>query len=112
MIKGLPIFSVPVLAEGCFDSKEKVISYLGRSNYITDEHIEHLRNESTELGLDVERQLRETDASDQMEGLYIKVEENGCVVDRMKYVRASFLQTVDASETHWLQRPIVPNLLR
>ena len=112
LIKGLPVFSVPVLAKGCFDKREKVISYLGRSNYITDEHIEHLRNESTELGLDVERQLRETDASDQMEGLYIKVEENGCVVDRMKYVRASFLQTVDASETHWLQRRIVPNLLR
>lgn len=112
LIKDLPVFSVPVLAKGCFDKREKVISYLGRSNYITDEHIEHLRNESTELGLDVERQLRETDASDLMEGLYIKVEENGCVVDRMKYVRASFLQTVDASETHWLQRPIVPNLLR
>ena len=92
LIKDLPVFSVPVLAKGCFDKREKVISYLGRSNYITDEHIEHLRDESTELGLDVERQLRETDASDLMEGLYIKVEENGCVVDRMKYVRASFLQ--------------------
>ena len=46
-----------------------------------------------------------------MEGLYIKVEENGEVVERMKFVRASFLQTVDASETHWLERPIVPNKL-
>ena len=46
-----------------------------------------------------------------MEGLYIKVEENGEVIDRMKFVRASFLQTVDASETHWLERPIIPNRL-
>ena len=46
-----------------------------------------------------------------MEGLYIKVEENGIVVDRMKYVRYSFLQTVVESETHWLDRPIVPNKL-
>lgn len=112
LINRLPVFSVPVLAEGCFDKKGKIISYLGRSRYITDEHIEHLRSESTELGLDADRQLKETDASDLMEGLYIKVEENGCVVDRMKYVRASFLQTVEISETHWLQRPIVPNLLR
>ena len=44
-----------------------------------------------------------------MEGIYIKVEENGRVVDRMKYVRASFLQTVEESPTNWLDRPIVPN---
>ena len=60
-------------------------------------------------GLDVERQVRETDASDTMEGLYIKIEENGQVIDRLKYVRASFTQTVDVSQTHWLDRPIVPN---
>ena len=46
-----------------------------------------------------------------MEGLYIKVEENGVVVDRMKYVRYTFLQTVEESESHWLNRPIVPNKL-
>lgn len=111
LIKYLPVFSVPVLAKGCFTSREKVISFLGRSNYITNEHIEHLRSESIKLGLDAERQCRETDASDLMEGIYIKVEENGYVVDRMKYVRSSFLQTVEVSETSWLQRPIVPNLL-
>jgi hypothetical protein len=44
-----------------------------------------------------------------MEGIYIKVEENGEVVDRMKYVRASFLQTVEESQINWLDRPIVPN---
>ena len=44
-----------------------------------------------------------------MEGIYIKVEENGEVVDRMKYVRASFLQTVEESQSHWLDRPIIPN---
>ena len=59
--------------------------------------------------MDVDRVCRETDASRTMEGIYIKVEENGQVVDRMKYVRASFLQTVEESQTHWLDRPIVPN---
>ena len=47
-----------------------------------------------------------------MEGLYIKVEENGQVVDRLKFVRPSFLQTILESQTHWLDRPIVPNQLR
>ena len=111
LIKELPVCSVPVLRRGALDSREELLSLLGRSNYISDEHIENLRAESLRLGLDPERQLRETDSSDLMEGLYIKVEENGEVVDRMKYVRASFLQTVDMSETHWLERPIVPNRL-
>jgi hypothetical protein len=44
-----------------------------------------------------------------MEGLYIKVEEDGRVTDRMKFVRATFLQVVEESKTHWLERPIIPN---
>jgi hypothetical protein len=47
-----------------------------------------------------------------MEGLYIKVEEHDAVVERYKFVRASFLQTVIDSQTHWMDRPLVPNGLR
>ncbi len=109
LLKTLPVISVPVLAEGEFEGKDSLIALLGKSNYITDRKMETLRSTSEKLGLDADRQYRETDSSDTMEGLYIKVEENGQVVDRMKYVRASFLQTVEISETHWLDRPIVPN---
>jgi len=112
MLRNLPVISVPVLAEGKFRSREELVSLLGKSNYITENKPEALRQTCRRLGLDEERQCRETDASDLMEGLYIKIEENGQVVDRMKYVRASFLQTVDSSPTHWLDRPIVPNGLR
>ena len=111
LIKDLPVYSVPVLACGKFNKMEDVIKYLRDSNYISDSHRDNLVNEAVKLNLDSDRILRETDASRLMEGLYIKVEENGCVVDRMKYVRYSFLQTVDTSETHWLDRPIVPNKL-
>ena len=109
LIKDLPVCSVPVLKQGVFNSNEELLSLLGTSNYITENHLNNLRAESQKLGLDIDRQLRETDNSDLMEGLYIKVEENGEVVDRMKYVRLSFLQTVDTSKSHWLERPIVPN---
>ena len=109
MLKALPVISVPVLAEGVFQSKGQLISLLGDSNYISDGHIESLRTASEKLGLDPDRQCRETDSSKLMEGLYIKLEENGQVVDRLKYVRASFTQTVEVSGTHWLDRPIVPN---
>ena len=112
MLKKLPVVSVPVLAEGEFARKEDLIALLGDSRFISDDHIVSLRRISEKLGLDPERQCRETDASRTMEGLYIKLEENGRVVDRLKFVRPSFLQTVDLSETHWLDRPIIPNGLR
>ena len=47
-----------------------------------------------------------------MEGLYIKLEEDGAVRERYKYVRSGFLQTVLDSGSHWLDRPLVPNGLR
>lgn len=109
MLNVLPVCSVPVLAEGVFPGIGSIVQYLGKSNYITDNHITHLREDAVTLNLDADRVIRETDSSQLMEGIYIKVEENGQVVDRMKYVRASFLQTVEESQTHWLDRPIVPN---
>ena len=109
MLEHLPVVSVPVLAEGAFQSKEQLLRLLGDSGYISAGHIESLRAASERLGLDPDRQCRETDGTRLMEGLYIKVEEDGRVVDRLKYVRASFAQTVEVSGTHWLDRPIVPN---
>lgn len=106
---GLPIASVPILAEGSFAEKEKLLMLLGDSCYKTKDHWEHLRQAAEKAGLDPERVLRETDPSPTMEGLYIKLEENGQVVDRVKFVRASFHQCVDQSGSHWLDRPIVPN---
>ena len=105
----MPVCSVPVLAEGSFRRMEDVLKYLGNSCYITPAHIDKLRATAEKQGLDPDRICRETDMSTTMEGLYIKIEENGCVADRVKFVRASFLQTVEESGTHWLDRPIVPN---
>ena len=109
LIRGLPVSSCPVLASGCFSGMGEILSHLGDSRYISADHIAHLREDADRLGLDADRVCRETDASRAMEGIYIKVEENGEVTDRMKYVRASFLQTVEESQSHWLDRPIVPN---
>ena len=109
LLAELPICTVPVLAASTFGSIEEILKYLGDSNYISDHHIEHVREDAEKLGLDADRVCRETDASRTMEGIYIKVEENGEVVDRMKYVRASFLQTKETPQTQWLDRPIVPN---
>ena len=109
LLKNLPVCSVPVLASGSFKNMDEILSFLGDSLFISKNHIENLREDAGRLSLDADRICRETDASRTMEGIYIKVEENGEVVDRMKYVRASFLQTVEESQSHWLDRPIIPN---
>jgi len=109
LLKNLPVCSVPVLASGSFKNMDEILSFLGDSLFISKNHIENLREDAGRLSLDADRVCRETDASRTMEGIYIKVEENGEVVDRMKYVRASFLQTVEESQSHWLDRPIIPN---
>lgn len=111
LLKNLDVKSVPVLASGKFQKLEDILEFLGNSNYISENHRDNLRNEAHKYNQDVERVFKETENTMLMEGLYIKVEENGQVVDRMKYVRYSFLQTVEESNTHWLDRTIIPNKL-
>ncbi len=109
MTELLPVVSVPVLAEGTFEKKEDVLKYLGTSCFISENHMENLRAAAREAGVDEERACRETENSRLMEGLYIKVEEGGEVVDRVKFVRQGFHQALTASDSHWLERPIIPN---
>lgn len=109
LLKNLPVCHVPVLASGKFNNLDEVLKYLGDSKYISENHIKHLREDAGKLGLDADQICRETDASRTMEGIYIKIEENGEVVDRIKFVRNTFLQTVEQSQTNWLDRPIIPN---
>lgn len=109
LIRPLPVSSCPVLASGRFSDMDEIMKHLGDSKYISADHIGHLREDAEKLGLDADSICRQTDASRTMEGIYIKVEEEGEVVDRMKYVRSTFLQTVEESQQHWLDRAIVPN---
>ena len=112
LLAGLPLLSVPVLLEGKLNSYKQLTQLLTESHYIQPGHLERFGQACEERGLDVERSLSQTDSSSLMEGLYIKVEEEGIVKERYKYVRASFLTTIKQSDGHWLNRPIIPNLLR
>ena len=109
MTARLPIVSVPVLAERSFEKKEELLKLLGPSLYITSAHTDTLRALAAEQGLDPDKICRETDPSMTMEGLYVKIEEDGEVKRRLKYVRGGFRQCIEESQTHWLNRPIIPN---
>ena len=112
LTRQMPVVSVPVLKEGTFFDQEELLKLIGPSLYIRPGHMERLREYCVQEGLDADRQCRETDASGLMEGLYIKVEKDGCVTERLKYVRAAFMQCILASDSHWLDRPIIPNQLK
>ena len=107
----LPVSSCAVLCEGKFQRLSDILQYLGQSKYISERHLENLRETAIRCGADADAICRQTDASRTMEGIYIKVENDGEVVDRMKFVRPTFLQTVEMSEQKWLDRVIIPNKL-
>ncbi|MCB9553698.1 MAG: RNA ligase family protein [Myxococcales bacterium] len=112
LLAGLPVVSVPVLHAEAVASVEALGAMIGPSLYKSPQWKENLRAAAMagEAGrrIDVERVWRETDGSDLAEGLYVKVEEGGAVVERYKFIRLSFAQHVAASD-HWLARPIVVN---
>lgn len=111
MLEGFPVVSVPVIGEGKFRAKDDMLKLIGQSNYVTGNQRQTLWEEVVKLGLEPEKICNETELSGLMEGLYIKIEEDGQVTDRMKFVRAAFLQCLDFSEEHWIDKPIIPNLL-
>ncbi|WP_315784729.1 RNA ligase family protein [Fischerella sp. JS2] len=112
LLAGLPLVSVPVLFTGSLQSYQQLIGLLAKSHYQTPAYLQSLCQVCQEKGLDVERSLKQTDQSSLMEGLYIKVEPDDTVIARYKYVRSSFLTTIKQSDGQWLNRPIIPNLLR
>jgi hypothetical protein len=111
LLAGSPVLSVPILFSGKLEKSGQLGQYLGASRFISPDHWKNLRVASESLGLREELTLLQTDSEAIMEGIYIKVEEDGKVVERYKYVRASFLAAVDQSGSHWLNRPILPNQL-
>lgn len=109
-----PVVSVPVLTTLTVDRRTSIddlIQWITKSTAKTEQWRTHLREDAAKAGVDPDRAAHETDASDQMEGLYIKVEADGVVTNRLKWVRYDFLTSVVDSGSHWLDRPIIPNRL-
>ena len=111
LLSTLPVSSVPVLFSGKLRKTEQLTELVTRSAFKSNDWRDRLIEVTTAQGLDLKRVLKETDPTMEMEGLYIKVEENGSVVERYKWVRASFLQAVVTSGSHWHDRPIIANQL-
>lgn len=109
LTEGLPLCHVPVLYSGSVTREEQLLCLLTHSRFITENARARLGEAAAAAGLDPEKVIAESDTGGLMEGLYIKVEEDGRVTERLKYVRAGFAQVVEQSDEHWLERPMIPN---
>lgn len=112
LLKDSPIRSVLILHESALRSKGQLIMLADHQSYFqTGLWRQRLIEQAASVGVDDGLVLRQTDGTGLMEGVYIKVEDDERVLKRYKWVRHSFLNSISDSETHWLDRPIIPNLL-
>jgi hypothetical protein len=112
LLADLPFVApVKVLHVGPVRDLATLTGMIGPSHFIAADHLDRLDALCRERQLDPLQIRRETDSSLLMEGLYIKQEEGGVVRERYKYVRPGFLQSLLDSQSHWLDRPILPNQL-
>lgn len=112
LLAPLPVVSVPILYEGRAPRRlEDLLALLRPSQAKSAAWRDALEEEVRRQGLDLARVWQETDDSDLPEGLYIKVERDDQTVDRLKWVRQDFLQTILASGSHWQDRPEAYNQL-
>jgi hypothetical protein len=111
LLDGLPLCSAPVLATGTLRELGSLETLVRHARFKSPAWRERLQATARARGIDVARTLGEGDPTDLAEGLYLKEERAGSVVRRFKWVRASFLQAVFDADSHWLDRPILPNIL-
>ena len=111
MLAGSPIVSVLTLYEDDASKLNDLTKFIRPSYFKSGIWLQNLRSEVIKCEQDPKRIIAETDKSNDMEGLYIKVETADHVVQRLKWVRYNFFTSIVDSETHWLDRPIIPNRL-
>lgn len=113
LLAGTPVLSVPVLYAGIAPPTLKEFLTLIQEWSLAKGKLwkDDLRLATQQAGVNETKAFNETWIDDGPEGLYIKVEENDEVVERYKWVRQGFVQTITDNKTHWLDRPIIRNRL-
>lgn len=111
MLANVPVQSVPVIRTGQAKTVIDIEKTISPSLYKTDNWQASLEKAAHSSGVEFQQALLETDNTNLSEGLYFKLEDDDHVIERYKFVRAEFLQTILQSGSHWKERPIIPNQL-
>ncbi|MDF2369537.1 MAG: RNA ligase family protein [Rhizobiaceae bacterium] len=111
LLHGQPIMPVPVVYQGTVNSAAEVSTMVRPSCYKSGAWRDRLDKAAKASGSRGDYVTQQTEDSDLAEGVYLKCEEGAIVRDRFKFVRSDFLQSIEASDGHWQDRPILPNAL-
>ncbi len=107
-----PVLSVPVLYAGVAPHRiEDLLSLVRPSLAKTAQWRSDFEVAVVREGHDVAKCWAQADKSDLAEGLYIKVEEEGVVSARYKWVRNDFVQAILDAGMHHSKMPFIPNQL-
>ena len=107
-----PVLSVPVLHEGPAPRRlEDLLELVGHSLAKSAIWQETFEAAVAREGLDLPRAWRQCDHSSQMEGLYLKVEDEHCTRSRLKWVRQDFVQAILDADQHHASQPFIANQL-
>jgi RNA ligase len=109
LLRGLPIMPVPVVHRGQITSVADLTQLVRESRYKSNHWRSALAAAAKASGSRSDFVEKQTEDNDLAEGLYLKLEKGGVVEDRFKYVRSDFMQAIQESDGHWLNRPILPN---
>ena len=90
---------------------DDIAKWIGPSLFISGKSEKSFLAQCQKSGVNAQTAFRQTDLTGIMEGIYIKVEDGDYVMDRLKFVRGSFLNAILDSESHWVNRPIIANRL-
>jgi hypothetical protein len=105
------ISSVSVLAEGIGETVGHPSHCVGPSVFKSATWRQSAVLAASRAGVSPEAFMARIDPTDLSEGVYGKVEENGEVVLRFKWVRPDFVSSIITSGRHWKDMPLVPNQL-
>lgn len=118
LLDGLPIVSVPVLYQGPKTDLKHLKSLAMRQSEFQTPNQNHtpawlpnLEKACQLVNDNFDDRIKKMVTKPEMEGIYIKVEKDGKVIDRYKWVNPNFTQTIENSNEHWQSRFPVPNLL-
>ncbi|MBY3151172.1 RNA ligase family protein [Rhizobium laguerreae] len=103
------IHSVKVIADGSAGSIQHPSSLVGPSLFKSSEWRQAASLAATRAGQSPAAFMARIDGTDFAEGIYGKVEENGEVALRFKWVRPDFVAAIVESGRHWKDMPLVAN---
>lgn len=103
------ISSVKIIHTATFDKINNFEQYITKSNYKTDKWFDAF-TKVMNGGLSKFYDLSETDQTQLMEGIYVKIEDEEKVIGRFKMLRSGLTKVRD-NDDRWGRRPIFPNNL-